>query len=522
MGFRTYSQISQYSQEWVQTFNDTTSDIVYVDMNFDADGNILQLGQVRFGFSTTDNDALLLKYDSSGTLLWNVSYFDTVLIGNNPLSMCSDENSNIYVCGLSGGSGNAYSDGFLVKYNSAGQQQWVEKLDTNLRSVYFWNVKTDTSGNVYIAGQLLSGGSNSMALLIKYDTNGVKQWTRTFNAGTGDPTHFKKVKIGNDGNVYVQGIRQDPFSKTFVNKYSPTGNLIWHYVPPSTGNSFITDQDGFEFDNYGNLYFGVVENLNTSGSMYSIRLIKVDTSGNELFSILIKDSLISSYDIEVEISDQDTIELVVYHRDSLMNYSFYKYDLSGNFITENIFSMPIYNLSPIVSFKLDFMNNLVVLNSLCTPSCNNSTLMIFDANGIPIDSQTPDTLNFDSGKKMLIRNNVIYYTTEHYPGTNNYKDSRLYKYVYDTTSVSLQPMSEAIQLQIFPVPAVDNLVFLSDSQQEYFEIQIFDVAGKQMFHTLMRNVSQVQINTSFFAEGIYIVHVNMGLSSVKRKVVISK
>src|SRR5437870_3341053 len=89
-------------------------------------------------------------------------------------AMAIDSLGNVYVAGQDGGS----PPGFVtVKYSPSGQQLWAVRFFGGAgfvaRPVV---IVCDQQGNVYV------GAYDDSYILIKYNTNGVRQWFKRFNA----------------------------------------------------------------------------------------------------------------------------------------------------------------------------------------------------------------------------------------------------------------------------------------------------------------------------------------------------
>jgi len=92
---------------------------------------------------------------------------------------------NIYVTGstsggLDGNTNSGIHDIFLVKYNSSGVKQWTKQLGTSSTDVGN-GVTVDSSDNIYVTGLTsggLDGNTNSGGydlFLVKYNSDGVLQ-----------------------------------------------------------------------------------------------------------------------------------------------------------------------------------------------------------------------------------------------------------------------------------------------------------------------------------------------------------
>ena len=96
-----------------------------------------------------------------------------------------DSSDNIYVTGstsggLDGNTNSGIHDIFLVKYNSSGVKQWTKQLGTSSTDVGN-GVTVDSSDNIYVTGLTsggLDGNTNSGGydlFLVKYNSDGVLQ-----------------------------------------------------------------------------------------------------------------------------------------------------------------------------------------------------------------------------------------------------------------------------------------------------------------------------------------------------------
>lgn len=163
----------------------------------DASGNVYFTGYTNVSASW---DMLLLKYDTSGTLLWQRK------LGNGATdiatSVAIDSSGNPYVCGYSNDTG---ADGIqLIKYNSSGTLQWQRVLTGGQAQGY--GITVDSSDNIYICGHSRYSGSQDM-YVAKYNTSGTIQWQRSIGNST-NSEQARGVGVDSAGNVYLAGVGQ--------------------------------------------------------------------------------------------------------------------------------------------------------------------------------------------------------------------------------------------------------------------------------------------------------------------------
>jgi hypothetical protein len=66
-------------------------------------------------------------------------------------------------------------------------------------------VKTDASGNVYIAGATVNDTGNYDILVAKYNRRGGLEWLQQYDGGFGDDIATALV-VDRNGNVYITGL----------------------------------------------------------------------------------------------------------------------------------------------------------------------------------------------------------------------------------------------------------------------------------------------------------------------------
>ncbi|MBP7551975.1 MAG: InlB B-repeat-containing protein [Spirochaetes bacterium] len=199
------------------------------------------------GASSSCDNVILAKYDSSGTALWAKSV--TAGTGHSSFnSVAVDSSGNVYAAGYQYGGSFTYGDGVsvagtgalnvvLVKYDSSGNALWAKSVTAGTNESYFNSVAVDSSGNVYAAGYQNRAGSYTYGagvsvagtypdgynvVLAKYDSSGTALWAKSVTAGTGHSS-FNSVAVDSSGNVYAAGEQRGAGSYTYCTGVSVAG-----------------------------------------------------------------------------------------------------------------------------------------------------------------------------------------------------------------------------------------------------------------------------------------------------------
>ncbi len=168
------------------------------------DSNIYVTGDFYNSSSGGGFDAILLKFESSGNLLWQRTWGDNAT-DYQGTGVAIDASGSIYVTGP--GSTAEHSNLFLVKFNSTGSLLWWEALSGILQSGvtagYSPRLALDSSSSsVYVSGSVSRSGSDD-ALLMKANSSGSLLWQRTWGGPNDD--FASDVATDASGNVLESG-----------------------------------------------------------------------------------------------------------------------------------------------------------------------------------------------------------------------------------------------------------------------------------------------------------------------------
>ncbi len=267
-------------QQWVKIYNGPANDYDKANsIAVDVSGNVYVTGYSRV--TALDADIVTIKYNTDGTELWVKTYGGGANEFDEGYSIAVGNSGNVFVAGYSQWNSSDY-DFTVIKYNSAGVQQWAERYNGtgNVRD-YAFSVTADDAGNVYATGEC-NDPTDPDAVTIKYSPSGTVLWLQIYNGPSGGLDGTGEIRVDAVGNVYAAGIRNsDPlgFSGDFCTiKYNSSGVQQWvrGYDGPAGGYDYIS---ALGVDGFGNVY--VTGGSKGNGSEYDFATIKYNSSGNQ-------------------------------------------------------------------------------------------------------------------------------------------------------------------------------------------------------------------------------------------------
>lgn len=190
---------------------------------------IYAVGQVT-GYGAGGTDAYLTAFLENGT----VKFFTT--IGSSALDVLwrisLGRDNAIYAVGYTMGLGAVKVDVLIVKFDSSGRVLW-SLIAGESQFDYGWGITTwydSTSGKEYV---IVAGQTNSFTvgggydcLVLKLTSEGMFEWSIVF--GTPELDRLEKVVVDEHGFIYVAGATYSANTPgVLAAKISPEGQLVW-------------------------------------------------------------------------------------------------------------------------------------------------------------------------------------------------------------------------------------------------------------------------------------------------------
>ncbi len=163
---------------WVTTYNGSANgNDTAISTTWLPNGFVVVTGQCKELYNSTTIDAFVTMVIDSGTIVWTNKFYGTYSLGAAPSQMITDIQGNIYICGsenLLGGTKN----GCIIKYDSNGNLLWNISYDGggNLNDK-FNAITLDSNNDIIVTGQTFTTAINANYVTVKYgnSTTGINE-----------------------------------------------------------------------------------------------------------------------------------------------------------------------------------------------------------------------------------------------------------------------------------------------------------------------------------------------------------
>jgi len=209
----------------------------------------------------------------------NTFIFTKAFGGNNSetgFSVQQTADNGYIITGSTYSFGNGNYDGWIVKTNSRGKEEWNQTFGGTLEDHTFHGRQTTDGGYIMTGDTRSIGNGRSDVWLIKTDSKGQKDWEKNYGWGSDDIGY--EVKETNDGGYIIVGMTESFGSRTaLLIKTDFQGNEEWNRI---FGDSNI--QYGFSVQQTTDGGYIVSGENNSNGNgHYDFWLIKTDFQGHE-------------------------------------------------------------------------------------------------------------------------------------------------------------------------------------------------------------------------------------------------
>lgn len=518
--------------QWANIFNESGDNTDKPNaMVMDTAGNVFIAGSViEYG---QDKNFALQKIDTAGNTAW-VRTINGTSVGSSDSAqaLAVDNIGNIYVAGYTHNKGTS-SDFTVAKYDTNGNQIWVNNYDYITETDRALAIALDASNNIYVTGRSDSDPSNLISnddiITIKYSATGTQLWAIRYN-GTGNLIDTGRViKVASSGNVYIGGRTSNASNYDYiVLKYNTSGAQQWVNVYNGTGNDegFFMDLDASE-----NIYITgnsdnstgantdiVTQKINSAGVTQWTKRFDGTANGNDVADAIKIDSLGNVMVAGTTDSDNQTTTVN-------NNICLIKYDNAGNQQWVANYNGTTNGDDQASDIALDTTNSVYLTGMINGPSnYDYATIKFSPAGGMSNTLIYNGTNNdIDIPQSILFKNNFLYVTGSSI-GINSQSDITTLK--YDSTTLALDSVENfSSMIKVYPNPVRDNLTIdtseLKTACFNSIKATIYDITGRFMAEYPLINTSN-EINLQNLVPGTYFIKINSGDETLAVNTIIIK
>lgn len=219
-------------------------------------------------------DMLLTKLDSSGNMIWNKTWGGPGT--DESMEINKDASGNYIVAGWTDGYGAGLYDAVLLKYDPNGNLIWQRTWGGSSYDVGESVVAT-ADGGYAMTGYTSLGAGGYDLFLAKYDSAGTLMWNRTLGAaGTDDG---RQVVQAADGSYIITGYTSSygaGGNDLLLAKYDSSGNFVW---ARTMGGSSDEDSRGLAMTTDGG-YVAAAYTKSFGAGGNDILIAKFDSAGS--------------------------------------------------------------------------------------------------------------------------------------------------------------------------------------------------------------------------------------------------
>jgi PKD repeat protein len=268
---------SSGNELWNKTFGGSSDD-EGESVQQTADGGYIITGWTK-SYGAGLKDLWLIKTDSSGNEQWNKLFGGSSDDGGTSVRQTSD--GGYIISGYTSSYGAGSVDAWLIKTDSSGNQQWSTPLG-GMSSDGAWCVQITTDGGFVLTGWTYSYGPGAVGnvWLVKTDSLGNQEWNKAFGGADVDRGYY--VQQTTDEGYIITGYTASSgagLDDMMLIKTDSSGTEQWTKTFGGTGRDYGNQVE----QTFSGGYIIAGYTLSYGAGSEDVWLVKTDSSGNKVW-----------------------------------------------------------------------------------------------------------------------------------------------------------------------------------------------------------------------------------------------
>lgn len=267
--------------QWARELTDSEP-VNATSVAVDSNDNVVIVGYrenyVFGGVSLYYPAGFIAKYNSSGTLQWQrLLYRSASAVTPTTINdVAIDSSDNIIVCGShSIGDQGDTGEALIVKYDSSGNVVWQKILgdyQSDDKQQGFNAVSVDSNDNILATGYRNDTNNDTFTLAAKFNSGGTLQWQKKLSASADDTAAHRSVVDSNDDLIvsyyYSSDIGSSSANVMVLKMSGADGSVEWGREMLKFDNDYV---HGIGLDNTQNILLVGTMGTPTQGSFYKLQ-----------------------------------------------------------------------------------------------------------------------------------------------------------------------------------------------------------------------------------------------------------
>jgi hypothetical protein len=450
--------------------------IDYNSSTLTGNGDLIVVGNTKQSIGNTD--ILVTKYGINGQVLWEQTYAGSAGSYDYGLAVTIGNNGNVIVAGVITNN-NATTDIIILKYATDGTLLVSTLIgDGNNQFDIPTAITTDWQDNIFVIGSNMNTPTDSKWIISKLNSNGILQWSNSYNYSNFHEIPSSIKFSGND--LSVMGFSSSSSSEwDFANViFSGSNGNILIGERKQIANLSTNDPISIKSDNSNNIFIGGSTDGIVTGNQ-DIQVVKINSDFDiEWIRTVDEEGL----DDKAKVLDIDNLGNIIIAGNSTntnnQSYiTFSKFDSDGNTLFHKGYSGPasVQNAEA-ETMKISNNNDILISGFVEKNDYKSFVTIILDSNG-NINSEKFYNSNVntnDIAKSIEILNDSEFFIVGKSEGDESKYTTIKYETIQRPEEVIIyndKPLYRAHEFLVKFAPQYVDSSFVNDSGKQYGTIE---------------------------------------------------